>query len=251
MHCFICPTYGCYDYARAAVKSFFEHTPSGVVVIVDDAHPGFHKFWDDKWNVIAHQFKQRRGLTRSWNYGLIQARNIGAKYAICGNSDILFTPGWDLGPTALLEDDTVGLVGPLSNAPGLISPKRNVWDQKQNIWDHVTGYEPSSTPERLAGVSAHLARLYKATDHLPVRAVNGFFMIGRTASWWEGKYDKRHVFNPAPRYAMIGNEMELQRRHLARGWRSLVSLRTYIFHYRSVTRGEKFKVGMWHRNQPS
>src|ERR1017187_2426465 len=82
MHCFICPTYGQYDYARAAVKSFLQHTPGGVALVVDDGHPQFHKFWDDHWNVVAHRFRGRGGLTRSWNYGLKQARKMGAEYAI-------------------------------------------------------------------------------------------------------------------------------------------------------------------------
>jgi len=53
------------------------------------------------------------------------------------------------------------------------------------------------------------------------------------------------VFDPAPRFALTQNEDELQARFQAAGWRSVVSLRSFIFHYRSVTRGEQSKHGRW------
>jgi GT2 family glycosyltransferase len=239
-HCFICPTYGAYSYARAALESFFRYTEKGLAVVVDDAHPGFFPFWDRRWHVVAHQFKERGGVTRSWNYGLSVARKLKATYAICGNSDILFSPGWEIGPTALLKRGSVGLVGPLSNGPGLTNVK-------QNIWDHLLDYQPSDDTKHISAVAERLASSFKPADCLPVWAVNGFFMIGRTKTWWEGRYDRGHVFNPAGRFAMVDSENELQRRLRACGRASVVSLRTFIFHYRSVTRGDKFKHGMWHR----
>jgi hypothetical protein len=240
MHCFICPTYGHYDYAYAALESFFKYTDDGMAVVVDDAHPCFHTFWNHKWNIVSHHFSQPSGLTRSWNYGLVQARQAGAKYAICGNDDILFTPGWSAGPKALLDDETVGLVGPISNSPGLTN-------KKQNICDHIKKYKPSDRPEDLAVISSQLSSLYNPFDFIPVMAINGFFMIGRTARWWEGRYDLKHVFNPSQRFALVDSENEVQKRHRSYGWRSVVSPRTFIFHYRSVTRGEDYKQGMWYR----
>jgi GT2 family glycosyltransferase len=239
-HCFICPTYGHYEYARAALASFFQHTTDGIALVIDDGHPKFRKFWDARWNVVAHHFPDRQGLTRSWNFGLIQARELCAQYTICGNSDILFTPGWSTGPTGLLDDDSVGVIGPLSNAPGLTNTL-------QNIWDHVPHYQSRDEAVHLAAIAAALALRYSTKAHLAVSAVNGFFMISRTTRWWDGCFDDHHVFNPAHRFALIHSEHELQKRLLARGWHSLVSLSTFIFHYRSVTRGEKFKQGLWHR----
>jgi len=236
-YCFICPTYGHYEYARAAVKSFFENTPNGVAIIVDDGHAEFHKFWDESWNVTAHHFKNSQGLTRSWNYGLAQARNMGAEYAICGNSDILFSPGWEVGPARLLADNSVALVGPLSNGPGLSN-------KQQNIWDHIAGYQPNDAKEDIMKVATELSQKYEATDCRVPRAINGFFMIGRTLRWWEGRFDDANIFHP---HLRMGDEHELQKRFGQRGWKCLVSLRSYIFHYRSVTRGDKFKHGMWFR----
>ena len=204
------------------MQSFLEHTPNGIVVVVDDGHPRFHKFWDDRWNVLAHSFPDRAGVTRSWNFGLACARLLGAKYTICSNDDVLFTQGWSAGPARLLENDSVGLVGPLSNAPGLSNAE-------QNIWDHALDYRPSDSPMQLAYVAAQLRRLYRPAAHVAVPAVNGFFMIGRTERWWEGRHDNDHVFHRARRFAMVHSEHELQNRFHARGWCSLVSLRTFIF----------------------
>jgi GT2 family glycosyltransferase len=238
--CFICPTYGHYDYSRAAVESFLRHTPGGLALVIDDGHPEFRKFWEDDWNVVAHHFNDQGGLTRSWNFGLARARELNAEFAICGNNDILFTPGWQVGPTVLLQNEAVGLVGPLSNGPGLSN-------KEQNIWDHVPGYQRMDSPAALTEVAAHLSTRYQPSDYRVVPQVNGFFMFGRVSRWWEGRYDDGHVFDPAPRFALTGNEEELQKRFNRRGWQSVVSLRTFIFHYRSVTRGDRFCHGMWYR----
>lgn len=240
MFSYICPTFGRYDYASAAIASFLAHTPDAVVVVVDDGHPRFHRFWDDSRVVIAHAFKEQGGLTRSWNFGLMHCRRIGARYTICGNDDVVFTPGWWRGPVALLEDESVGVVGPLTNAPGLTN-------KQQNVWDHIENYQPSDGADDLAGVARLLVNRYEAADCKPVRAVNGFLMISRTLRWWEGRFDDEHVFNPNSRFAMTQNEDELQARFRASGWRSVVSLSSYVFHYRSVTRGDQYKQGMWFR----
>jgi len=240
--CYICPTYGHYGYARTALRSFFKNTPGGLGIVVGDGHPGFHRFWDAEWNVMACQFSDHVGLTRSWNYGLRVAREVGAKYAICSNDDILFTPGWEVGPVALLEDDAIGVVGALSNGPG--------WtNDKQNIWDHIRAYRATDCEQGTSEVASTLATRYSVRDHLKVHAVNGFFMISHTARWWEGRFDDEHVFNPGSRYAMTQNEDELQNRFQANGWHSVVSLRSFIFHYRSVTRGDNYRQGMWCRRQ--
>lgn len=239
-HCFICPTYGHYDYARASLQSFFEHTAHGVAVVVDDGNPEFFKFWDKDWNVVAHQFPTRRGLTRSWNFGLTKARELSAKYTICGNDDVLFTPNWHLGPVALLESEVFSLVGPLSNAPG-------VTNNKQKISDYTSNYKLSDNQSDLRDVSEQLAGRFGVDAYFEVHAVNGFFMISQTAKWWAGRYDNNNVFNPARKFSLVGNEDELQRRFRAKRWRIAVSLRSFIFHYRSVTRGKAAALGMWHR----
>jgi GT2 family glycosyltransferase len=46
---------------------------------------------------------------------------------------------------------------------------------------------------------------------------------------------------------MTGNEDELQARWAKKGMKSGVVLSTFIFHYRSVSRGDKYKWGRWYR----
>lgn len=237
---FICPTYGNYCYSRAAVESFLTHTPAGLALVVDDGHEKFHKFWDDEWNVIAHHFETQAGLTRSWNFGLHRAKEIGVKYAICGNDDILFTPEWYVGPEALLEDDSVAIVGALSNGPGTSN-------ELQNVWDHVPNYIVSDQPEQINAVAASLQHRYSLRQHLKTHEVNGFFMLSRTSRWWDGRFDENHVFDPDPQFSLQASERELQNRFRRRGWRNVISLTTFIFHYRSVTRGDAFNQGMWCR----
>lgn len=240
MFCYICPVYGQYNYARAAVESFLAHTPSSVAVVIDDAHPDFYEFCDPDWSVIYHKFPGHGGLTRSWNYGLILAREMNAEYAICSNDDVLFTPNWHEGPAAILQDSSVGLVGPLTNGPGRSN-------RRQGIWKHIPDYTPSDASDALADVSISLSRKYALSDSLPVGTVNGFCMMARTKRWWEAAFDAKHVFNPGRRFALTRSEKEIQSRIREFGWRNLVSLRSFVFHYRSVTRGDRFKHGMWFR----
>lgn len=240
MFCYICPVYGQYAYARAAVESFLTRTPDSVAVVVDDAHAGFYEFCDPSWRVIYHRFQRHAGLTRSWNYGLILAREMKAEYTICSNDDVLFAPNWYEGPAALLQDPSVGLVGPVTNAPGRSN-------RRQGIWKYVDDYTLSDTPEALADIATRLSRKYAIRDSLSVRTLNGFCLMGRTKRWWEAAYDAHHVFNPSRRFALIRSEREIQSRIRGSRWRNVVSLRSFVFHYRSVTRGDEFKHGMWFR----
>ena len=70
-------------------------------------------------------------------------------------------------------------------------------------------------------------------------------MLARTDVWWKGKFDKQYVFDP--RKKMAGNEDELQKRWKRIGQRSGFVPSSFIFHYRSVTRGERYKDRGWHR----
>jgi hypothetical protein len=46
---------------------------------------------------------------------------------------------------------------------------------------------------------------------------------------------------------MTGNEDELQSRWRAKGMKFAAALGSFIFHYRSVSRGKKFAKGKWLR----
>ena len=68
--------------------------------------------------------------------------------------------------------------------------------------------------------------------------LNGFTMVARTETWWEGAFDRQHVFNPA--MARDGQELELQLRWSLSCRRIAVAPSSFVFHYRSVARGDGF-----------
>jgi glycosyltransferase involved in cell wall biosynthesis len=257
---FICPTFnavGLHKYTARALTSFLETTPSGVAIVIDDGSAGFIDGYGESLHRLPgvapnrlHTlgFPTKGGLTRSWNAGLEMASQLNADYAIAGNNDVVFTPKWYEG---LLHALTNGysLVGPLSNAPGITA------NGLQEITRSIPDY-------RLSDDSAELVRVAEKirTDNLGKvveSPVNGFFTMASMQKWCEGKYDDKHFFRPLnlhysngkpnPTPDMTGNEDELQRRWHNKGWKSAVVLSSFIFHYRAVSRGQRYKKGLWYR----
>jgi GT2 family glycosyltransferase len=70
-------------------------------------------------------------------------------------------------------------------------------------------------------------------------------MFARTERWWEGRYSGENVFDPA--MAMTGNEDELQKRWRKKKFRTGFCPQSFIFHYRAVSRGDRFKHRGWYR----
>lgn len=251
----VLPTYRQLDYAQRAIDTFFETTPDGVVFVVDDASPDWHYSWlRTEWTgrVSIHRFLRNGGLTRSWNKGISAASRLGAKYAIAGNSDILFSPGW-LEPLKKAIDAGFSLVGPVSNAPG------NTIGQQQDVRKYYPGYVLSDDARDLATTARRLA---DANASKVVEApLNGFFLFAKTEDWCSGAYDEIHAFRPCnelnskgqpnPTPLMTLNEDELQRRWHKLGRRTGAVCDSFIFHYRAVSRGERFRSPGWFRRTAS
>jgi glycosyltransferase involved in cell wall biosynthesis len=248
----IVPTYGAYDYALKTVTSFFTHTPGNDnrCYVIDDGHKDWHTVNWANWPVhtlaladtprqalahlpnnntqlLCHRFTDNNGLTRSWNLGLYLAANSPAwraDYVVCGNSDLLFTANWS---APLLEGLNSGLdlIGPVTNAPG-----HAFW---QNV-AHYCRYTLTDNP-------LILNQTAKSLNHHRLRRcvlINGFCMMAKTETWWRGAFSPEFVFNP--RYRMTGNEDELQVRWRRDGYRIGFSPRSFVFHYRSVSRPAAF-----------
>jgi GT2 family glycosyltransferase len=147
----------------------------------------------------------------------------GATYTICGNSDILFTPGWFEPLKRGLE--YVDLIGPVTNAPGHCP-----WQDAKKFGALNT----TSDDERILISYAKMLR-EKPIHCMRVSRINGFFMMAKTKTWWKYAFDNENVFDP--RYKLVGNEDEFQIRGLYKGMRIGFSPNSYIFHYRSVSRG--------------
>jgi GT2 family glycosyltransferase len=172
-------------------------------------------------------------MTRSWNAGLALARALDYKYTCLANSDLLFSPGWD----SYLRDacDTHILAGPVSNAAGHTS-------KYQDVARYLPDYKLSDKWDDLADVATKL----RYSHHSKVNArVNGFCMMTRTELAWEHAFDAENVLDPS--CPMAGNEDRLQDRWTKRGQSFAVVPASYVFHYRSVTRGNKYKRGRWMR----
>jgi glycosyltransferase involved in cell wall biosynthesis len=250
---FVCPTYGQFGYAIKAIRSFLRYTPNPTAIVVDDASPG----WEDPaWRAfldsilprrIVHRFPDNGGLTRSWNLGIRRALSSGVDYIIAGNSDILFCRGWYRGLIAALNSG-YALAGPVSNAPGPTS--LGLADVTRYCREYVVTDECSY----LDSLSEALQSRFRG--QVAEARINGFFQMARGETWWDGRFDDGHIYRPInifsgdvpnPTPLMTYNEDELQARWAGKGWKSAVCPSSFIFHYRSATRGEEYLHGLWFR----
>ena len=261
MIAFVCPTYDVQRmkrYTEVTLCSFFDTTPDGVAIVVDDGSTDWNDSYEQELLIIAHRysrpihlihFEKNGGLTRSWNQGLSKALDLKADYAIAGNNDIVFTPAWYEG-LITAADKHKGLVGPLSNAPGTTAKGL------QEVKKYIPRYHLSDSPIVLKQQAAYLKSNY--AQQQVISEVNGFFQFASMSSWVKGKYSNELFYrasnpyrsngkrNPTPLMTM--NEDELQKRWHKKGMPSVIALDSFIFHYRSVTRGPKYLKGMWYRH---
>lgn len=259
----VVPTFQAFSYARLAVASALRHTrlAAAHVLVVDDASPGGDKELAalaaaanrlaaecGQPAVAVHRFPENGGLTRSWNQGLRWARDRGLNYACVTNSDVRFTPGWDVPLLQALE--RYDLVGPVTNAPGT--------EAMQFVGRYTAKYQRSDAEDLTTAAAVDLRKRY--ADVVLPGTINGFCMTAKTAVWWAGAYDRRDVFKPLnthnsqgrpnPTPTMTLNEYELQRRWHAQGRRTGFCPASYVVHYRAVSRGDVHKKGDWLRLAP-
>lgn len=260
---FICPVYDAvrlHAYTVTSILSFLATTPGGVVIVIDDGSPKWTTAYEQKLRTlltgyphaemhISHYSKQG-GLTRSWNTGLKFADGLNLDYAIAGNNDIVFSPRWYAGLIHATQNG-YALVGPLSNAPGITAKGL------QEVWRYVADYQLTDAEDK---IKATADSLYEANMGKIIESrINGFFQFASLPSWRAGKYDANHYYRPLnthtaggqknPTPTMTLNEDELQTRWAAKGMRSAIVLSSFIFHYRAVSRGDRYKRGKWYRKK--
>lgn len=263
----IIPVYGAhtYEYAAAAVRSALDETRwlTPYIVVLDDGTPNWlqefkridaalAKAPPERLHIV--RYTENGGLTRSWNEGLKVARDrFKTDYACCANSDLIFTSSWD---GALLDalDAGFSLVGPITNAPGAAV--------KQGVDYWWPGYKLRDDGAYLAGLSIDLYDEYGRSvpgqpPHTIESPINGFCLFAKTETWWANAYDAEHVFRPRndfnskgqpnPTPLMTLNEDELQQRWRDRGLKIGFCPASFVLHYRAVSRGDKYRKGMWLR----
>ena len=258
---FICPTYRALEltgYTETALASFFATTPGAHAIVVDDASKGWSKQYENRLRGIAEvytdsaisfiSFEKNGGVTRSWNHGLALAAKENLDYVIAGNNDLIFSVGWYIGPLQALNSG-FSLVGPLSNAPGITAKG------KQEVTKYLKNYELTDNFFKINDVAKEL--LSENMGKVIVSPINGFFQFAAMSSWEKGKYSKDYYYRPSNPYTSKGlknptplmtlNEDELQKRWRSLKMQSCISLSSFIFHYRAVTRGKNYLRGMWYR----
>lgn len=258
---FICPVYNATvfaSYTQKALKSFFDTTPNGVAIVVNDGEAGWSKDYEQSLQQLADKyptvslyilnFSKSEGLTRGWNAGLALASKLKLDYVIAGNNDIIFSAEWHEGMIQALAAG-YSLVGPISNAPGTTSKGR------QNVEKYISDYKTTDDLVEIDRVAAKLKQMHP--NETLERKINGFFLMATLKAWEDGKFDEHYFFRPKNKYyalgrlnptpTMTGNEDELQERWNKKGMKSGIVLSTFIFHYRSVSRGDKYKLGKWYR----
>lgn len=221
----VIPTYEHLEYAKSACETLLETTPGAVPLVVDDASSEWVGFDHSTWpsGTQSYRFIKNGGLTRSWNYGLRYAQEHKFEYVCCTNSDVLFTPFWFEGIRWAL-DNGVDLAGPLTNAPG--------HQPKQQVKLYLPDYKVTDDPDYLA--STALALRKKNPKVFTRMKINGFCMVAKTATWWQGAFSETDVFNP--KFKLTKNEDELQGRWQKMEKVTAVVPSSFVFHYRGVSR---------------
>lgn len=227
----IIPTYGHWDYVQLAIESAVR-TPGAHLLIIDDASPswiGEHRIasWCGRTPYTIQRYATNAGLSRSWNAGLRLARDFGSPFAVCGNSDLVFPSGWWEHLWRALK--TFDFAGPVTNAPG----HHNI----QDVTKYLTDYELSDGPDDIDDTQGKLAKVGPAP--LGRSMMNGFCFSGRVESFFRCAHTPDNVFDPG--IPMAGNEddfFERAKTHKATG---CIVPKSFVFHYRSVTRGLKGK----------
>ncbi len=219
----VIPTYGSMDYCQLAITSAAASTTDALVIVVDD---GTERWPGDSvvggWCGSTPWAIRRRphdgNLSRSWNIGYEIACDIGCRYVVFGNSDLVFPEGWFEPIQSAL--DVYDIVGPVTNAPG---------HSREQLVSEYVGYTLSDDPYAIQATQDELRR----RDGIrPATTLNGFCIASAI--------QKLHKLGDRPfreNIPMSGNEMDLLRRARSIDLTLGIASSSFVFHYRSVTRG--------------
>jgi GT2 family glycosyltransferase len=220
----IIPSFNHFDYVHLAVESAAK-TPGAIVIIMDDASPKWpgdrvvRGYLPQNIPFVVQRYDTNAGLSRSWNAGLRICRNLGLPYAVCGNSDLVFSNGWwEPIKQALQSHD---FAGPITNAPGHVGA--------QNVTRQLADYELSDDPDDIDMTAQRLRK--NAAPPESRSLINGFCIAGRTASFFD--VAKEPFDSTIP---MAGNEDDFFERAKSKGMSSCFVPQSFVFHYRSVSR---------------
>ena len=242
----VIPTYGNLGYARRAVESAFRSDESCKVAVIDDASPDwdpryFEEFYEKyPGRFFCHRYSENGGVTRSWEKGYEILTWVDCKHIVFGNSDLIFSKDSLSRMSYVLENTEIGLVGPLSNGPGKTT-------KNQDIFNWLKSYRPRDEYQHIDYVSDWLLENVPPSRELIISGLNGFCMMASVEKMEIVKNFRGTVFNPTYRYRMVRSEDELCSQLNKLKIEQAVVCSSFVFHYRSVTRGDAHKHGAWYR----
>lgn len=260
---YVMPVKGHVEYAVAAIDSLMENSDGAVVtvyVVEDGCEPARGGDWvRDVTTIHPHSIEYTamradRGPTAAWNDGISRAISEN-DMVVMGNDDVIVPRGWWQDLYYGLTSRMLDFVGPLSNSPGTTNAQ-------QHVLGHLPNYILSDRQSMIDAVQAQLqeqsARKFRAG------AVNGFFIAALSDRWRIAAYDIERglIFpdainkmpsgrtNPTP--LVTGQEDWLHSHAKMLDFRMGLSPGTFVFHYRSVTRGTRYCADgqLWCRREP-
>lgn len=193
------------------------------IILVDDGSKEPTEVFLRKWsserkNVKLIRNEEAKGYTLAANIGL---RASTADFVVLLNSDTIVSEGWlDRMCQAMTEDESIGVVGPLSNTAS--------W---QSIPELSDGSDWATNPlpnDVSVEKMADFVSRYSACIHPEVPLLNGFcMMIRRKALSDVGLFDE---VNFAQGY---GEEDDFNLRAEEKGWKKVIADDVYIYHAQS------------------
>lgn len=255
---YVMPVKGHVEYARAAIESLVAGSDGAIltVYVVEDGKtpsPDWLPQVGYPHSVDYVALGDDLGPTAAWNHGLSRAivRN---DFVVMGNDDVLAPKGWWKDLFYACDTRVLDFVGPLSNSPGTTNGQQ-----------HVTHYLPDYTLQDDVGAIDQVQGRLQADHHHKFRvgAANGFFIAALSKRWRAVAYDaeRGQIFpaeihrmpsgrvNPTP--LVTGQEDWLHQHARMLDFRMGISPGTFVFHYRSVTRGTRYCVDgqLWCRRE--
>lgn len=266
----IVPVYGAFDYARLCIQSLWRSDAARQhwlnVIIVNDASPDWSDDWippaprsTNRWMIINHERNQ--GLTAAWNAGFqltfvdeqSKAWKPPEHVIVAANSDVVVAANWYQGILEALNGG-YSFVGPVSNAPGPTSKGA----QSIVKWLPNT-YFLEDNQVSIDQTGRTLAHYWDGKQAAEPCDINGFFMAARAVSWQRLQTSAQLVFpqyiksmpsgrrNPDPLGA--GQDDWLNSRARSLQLKTGCAVKSFVFHYRSVSRGKKHAHGLWTRRK--
>jgi GT2 family glycosyltransferase len=224
---------------HACLSSLLRRTARSFrLIVVDDASGEetaryLHRFASTNPTVTLIRIPQRRGYTIAANAGL---RESTGDFVVLLNSDTRVSVGWLDGLLECLRgQDSIGIVGPLSNAATIQSVPRV---RAETSW--AVNELPSWLTED--GLAFALA-CYNGPSYVVSPLINGFcFGINREVIRRIGLFDE---VNYPDGY---GEESDYVLRAHAAGFGSAIATKTYVYHAKSRSYGAEHRLRLAKRN---